>query len=157
MELFWRQGYSQTSPGDLCKAMNIKAPSFYCAFGTKEKLFLETFRHYKQSYWDKALVQLLEEKDLRKALKDFLFAVVRIYLRPKLPRGCFADISTVGLSASESRILSELDAMNRESRELFRSRLLKSMHKAKVGESLFSLDCSQAGEMGKALAEGRDA
>ena len=38
-ELFWRKGYEGTSLSDLIGAMRITAPSFYFAFGNKEKLF----------------------------------------------------------------------------------------------------------------------
>lgn len=127
METFWRQGYMQTTLADLCAAMGISAPSFYCAFGTREDIFLETVAHYKKQYWDKALVRLMREEDVRTALKNFVEDAVHIYMRPGLPKGCFVDISTVGLAPGETRIIEALAALDRETEALFRKRLLRAI------------------------------
>lgn len=127
METFWRKGYMQTTLGDLCAAMGISAPSFYCAFGTREDIFLETVAHYKKQYWDKALVRLMREEDVRTALKNFVEDAVQIYMRPGLPKGCFVDISTMGLLPGETRIIEALAALDRETEALFRKRLLRAI------------------------------
>lgn len=127
MEVFWRKGYMQTTLGDLCAAMGIKAPSFYCAFGTRAELFLETVEHYKNTYWNRALERLAAEKDIFAALENFIDDAVRIYTRPGLPRGCFIGVSTVGLSAEETRIRESLAASDRETQALFRTRLAEAV------------------------------
>ncbi|WP_165078778.1 MULTISPECIES: TetR/AcrR family transcriptional regulator [unclassified Desulfovibrio] len=124
METFWRKGYMQTTLADLCQAMGISAPSFYCAFGTREDIFLETVAHYKQQYWDKALDRLMQAGDVRTALKNFVEDAVQIYMRPGLPKGCFVEISTVGLAPGETRIIEALAVLDRETEALFRKRLL---------------------------------
>ena len=48
-ELFWRKGYEGTSLSDLTGAMHITAPSFYFAFGNKEKLFRKVIEQYYES------------------------------------------------------------------------------------------------------------
>jgi AcrR family transcriptional regulator len=50
VDLFWRNGYDQTSLTDLTKAMKINSPSFYFAFGSKEKLFRMALDHYMTRY-----------------------------------------------------------------------------------------------------------
>lgn len=127
MEVFWRNGYMLTTLGDLCKAMAITAPSFYCAFRTKEDLFLETVDHYFEIYWKGVLERLMAETDIHLALQDFLKAVVGIYLRPGLPKGCFFDISTVGLSPRETRIIAALAAIEKRTMELVRKRLIAAV------------------------------
>lgn len=127
MEVFWKKGYMQTTMDDLCKAMSITAPSFYCAFNTKEKLFLETINYYFEIYWQAALAQLMAENDIYHALQNFLKAAVEIYLRPGLPKGCFIDISTVGLTQKESRIITALESEEKKTMELIRKRLLLSV------------------------------
>ena len=124
METFWRKGYMQTTLGDLCQVMGIRPPSFYCAFGTRADIFLETVAHYKKTYWDRALDRLMREGDVRRALATFLEDAVRIYMRPGLPRGCFVEVSTVGLDPGETRISEALAALDRETEALFRKRLL---------------------------------
>jgi AcrR family transcriptional regulator len=57
MLLFWRKGFATTSMNDLCDAMNIRSPSLYAAFGSKEALYLEAVEHYARTIgppvWDK--------------------------------------------------------------------------------------------------------
>ena len=45
-ELFWRNGYDQTSLSDLTAALKISPPSFYFAFGSKERLFETVLARY---------------------------------------------------------------------------------------------------------------
>ena len=120
MEVFWRKGYAQTTLGDLCEAMGIRAPSFYLAFGSRADIFLETVAHYRKTYWDKALEGLMREGDICTALKNFIEEAVRIYMRPGLSKGCFIDVSTMSLDPGETRILEALAAQGRETEALFR-------------------------------------
>lgn len=114
----------QTTLGDLCKAMSISAPSFYCAFKTKEDLFLETYNYYFDHFWKDVLDRLMAEHDIYVAVQNFLKAVVKIYLRPGLPKGCFIDISTVGLSPNETRIMAALSDGENSTMALLRKRIL---------------------------------
>lgn len=124
LEVFWRKGYTQTTLGDLCAAMGIKASSFYCAFGTREDIFLETVAHYKKTYWDRALERLMREEDIFRAWGNFLEDAVRIYMRPGLPKGCFVDVSTMGLDPGETRITEALASLDRATEVLFCKRLM---------------------------------
>ena len=47
-ELFWRQGYENTSLEDILKATGFNRHSLYCEFGSKEGLFVEALRNYKR-------------------------------------------------------------------------------------------------------------
>lgn len=127
MEVFWKKGYMQTTMGDLCKAIGISAPSFYCAFNTREGLFIETVEHYRKVYWDKILANLMAEKDIRRAIGNFLNDAVKVYLRPTCPKGCFLDISTMGLATDETRIANAIESAEKETRELFHKRFLQAI------------------------------
>lgn len=132
MEVFWQKGYMQTTLGDLCRAMGITAPSFYCAFSTKEAIFLETVAHYRDAYWNRALERFMAEEDLFTALANFFADAIKIYLRPSLPRGCFLDISTIGLSPREKRITETLASLDQKTRELFRKRLMLAIDAGQI-------------------------
>lgn len=127
MEVFWKQGYMQSPLNDLCAAMGIKPPSFYCAFGTRENLFLETLKFYMDKYWSSILQEFSEEPDIRTALRKLLENAVKIYMRPNLPKGCFRDVSTVGLSPGEKRIADTLAFMDGRIRETLRKRLMRAI------------------------------
>lgn len=132
LEVFWKQGYMLSSLNDLCAAMGIKAPSFYCAFGTRENLFLETLRFYMDKYWSGILQEFREEADMVDSFRKLFENAARIYMRPGLPRGCFADVSTVGLGPGEERIENALAAIDERSRETFRKRLMQAIEDGQI-------------------------
>lgn len=45
-DLFWRQGYSQTSMANIVDSSGVHKPSLYRTFGTKEELFARVLRRY---------------------------------------------------------------------------------------------------------------
>lgn len=45
-EVFWTQGYAQTSIADLVEATGVHKPSLYRTFGTKDELFALVLRRY---------------------------------------------------------------------------------------------------------------
>jgi len=45
-ELFWEQGYAQTSVADLVEATGVHKPSLYRTFGSKDDLFALVLRRY---------------------------------------------------------------------------------------------------------------
>ena len=132
MELFWKQGYMQSSLSDLCAAMDIRPPSFYRAFGTRENLFLKTARFYVDKYWGSIQREFSEESDVREAFANLFKNATKMYMRPGLPKGCFIDVSTVGLGSEEARIKDALAAIDEESREVFRKRLLRAIEDGQI-------------------------
>ena len=52
MLAFWRKGFAATSMNDLCDAMDVRSPSLYAAFGSKEALYLEAIEHYVRDLSD---------------------------------------------------------------------------------------------------------
>jgi TetR/AcrR family transcriptional repressor of nem operon len=51
MELFWQQGYANTSMKDIVQATGLQPGSLYAAFGDKEKLFQQAFKKYTQDFF----------------------------------------------------------------------------------------------------------
>lgn len=48
MQVFWARGYDSASTRDLLEAMQLSRSSLYQAFGSKEQLFLEALRRYRE-------------------------------------------------------------------------------------------------------------
>lgn len=132
MEVFWRKGFMQSTLNDLCAAMGIKPPSFYCAFGTRESLFLETLRHYEDKYWAMALHDFFEEPDFRIAFGKLFEHAATTYTRPNLPRGCFVSVSITGLGPGEKHIEDMLVSVEAKSMENFRKRLLRAIDDGQI-------------------------
>jgi TetR/AcrR family transcriptional regulator, transcriptional repressor for nem operon len=49
MQVFWARGYDSASTRDLLEAMQLSRSSLYQAFGSKERLFLEALRRYRDN------------------------------------------------------------------------------------------------------------
>lgn len=49
MQVFWARGYESASTRDLLAAMQLSRSSLYQAFGSKEQLFLEALRRYRDN------------------------------------------------------------------------------------------------------------
>jgi AcrR family transcriptional regulator len=94
---FWRKGFAATSMNDLCDAMDVRSPSLYAAFGSKEALYLEAVEHYVQtigtSVWDK----LAEGATARAGVERLLLTGSDTLPKSRMkPPGCMAMLSAVG-------------------------------------------------------------
>src|SRR5271165_7064138 len=89
MEVFWALGYEGATLTDLQEAMGgITAPSFYAAFGSKEKLFREAVELYSSTLGRPMLDALAAEPSVRAALDALLHTAVAAFTKPGKPRGC---------------------------------------------------------------------
>ena len=77
MLVFWRKGFAATSMNDLCAAMQIRAPSLYAAFGSKEGLFLEAVEHYSKTLGPTIWGRLAEGPTARASVEKLLRAAVK--------------------------------------------------------------------------------
>jgi len=90
MELFWDTGYAATSLDDLRRAMDMKRPSIYAAFGDKQALYRQALDHYRARVRAVMKEVLDERRPLREALLDFYERAIEIYLSGETSgRGCF--------------------------------------------------------------------
>lgn len=106
LDLFWRNGYDKTSLTDLTQALKITPPSFYFAFGSKEKLFKKVLDRYMDvhfAYFDQALCQPTSRGVATLLLQSFAEA----YSNPAHP-GCLCINSSSPCSTSDDPIRKEI-------------------------------------------------
>lgn len=90
-DLFWRNGYAKTSLEDLTRALKITPPSFYFAFGSKERLFKNVVERYmagQTEIFSAALLQPTSRGFVTKLLEGF----ADLYSNPAHP-GCLCGNS----------------------------------------------------------------
>ena len=96
MELFWSRGYDGVSLTDLQKAMgDITAPSFYAAFGSKEKLFREAVDLYIKTRQIPIKRALAEEVTARASIEKFLLTTAEFFSQPNKPHGCLVVLGAI--------------------------------------------------------------
>src|SRR5580700_5386218 len=96
MLLFWRKGFAATSMNDLCDAMDIRSPSLYAAFGSKETLYLEAIQHYVGIFGPPVWDGLAEGATARAGVENLLLAATESLPESHVkPAGCMAALAAV--------------------------------------------------------------
>jgi AcrR family transcriptional regulator len=96
--LFWIKGFEATSIADLTEAMGIGSPSLYAAFGSKEALYAEALRHYRDNNEALVWAGFLYAGTAREAVMSLLMdsAAALTGCVVDIPRGCMVALSSVG-------------------------------------------------------------
>jgi AcrR family transcriptional regulator len=96
MVLFWRKGFAATSMNDLCDAMDVRSPSLYAAFGSKEALYLEAIQHYVETFGPPVWNGLAEGATARAGVQNLLLAATESLPESHVtPAGCMATLAAV--------------------------------------------------------------
>lgn len=96
--LFWTKGYEATSMTDLTEAMGIGSPSLYAAFGSKEALYAEAVRHYRDNNEAYVWAGFFAAATARAAVTCLLMdsAAALTGRVADIPLGCMVTLSSVG-------------------------------------------------------------
>lgn len=91
MRLFWENGYSGTSLGDITSELGLHKPSLYAAFGNKEQLFTSTLEHYRSVYAAPNLKHLSTNlsSPLEHRLLGYIYGLIKLFTDKQTPLGCF--------------------------------------------------------------------
>ncbi len=100
-DLFWKNGYEQTTLTSLTHAMGTTPPSFYFAFESKDGLFRRVIGHYQATYLG-FIDQALLEPTARSVAEATLYGSADTYTDSSHPRGCL--IVNCSLPYSEDAI-----------------------------------------------------
>lgn len=136
--LFWTKGYEATSITDLTKVMGVGSTSLYAAFGSKEELYVEAIRHYRENYealvWGRFSAAGTAREAVETLLLDSAAALTGSVC--DIPLGCMVTLSSVG---SEGH--ADLGALVRSARRIVWDRLKSRLERAvKDGEIPPSVD-----------------
>lgn len=116
-DLFWKNGYDRTSLSDLTGAMKITPPSFYFAFGSKEKLFQMVIDRYTSEQF-KFFQEALSQQTAQNVVKRLLYGFADLYTDGKHPPGCLALNSSLPCSSDDDPIRQKLAEAREQSRVL---------------------------------------
>jgi AcrR family transcriptional regulator len=109
LKVFWRKGYEGASLLDLTRAMEIKRPSLYAAFGNKKALFRKVLDRYAEgpaAYVREALAQ----PTARAAAELLMGGAIDALTDPRNPRGCLMVQGALACGEAAESVRRELAA-----------------------------------------------
>lgn len=121
MEVFWRHGYDGASLAMLTKAMGIKAPSLYAAFGSKEGLLKAALDRYALRR-SEHMRYVLAGATARDVAERFLSSIAESHTDPTNPSGCLLVQGGLACGAGSENIPFELASRRAQSETELRER-----------------------------------
>ena len=107
MNLFWLQGYKNTSIKDVVAATQLQPGSIYAAFGNKKRLFQATLDRYCQ-LMDEFILSTLGQESLPPIdrLASFYHAVAEQSIADPDAKGCMIVNTLVATPIDDTQVLS---------------------------------------------------
>jgi AcrR family transcriptional regulator len=135
--LFWSKGYEATSIADLVEAMGIGAKSLYAAFSSKEALYAEALRHYRENYDALAWGRFRAAGTAREAVEFFLLdsAASLTGCVVDIPHGCMVALSAVG-SEGNSELGELVKSARAEALTVLKERLSQAVADGEIPTSV---------------------
>ena len=125
MEVFWRHGYDGASLAMLTKAMGIKPPSLYAAFGSKEGLLKAALDRYAQRR-SEHMRFVLEGETARDVAERFLSSIAESHTDPANPPGCLLVQGGLACGAGSENIPFELASRRAQGEMELRERFIQA-------------------------------
>lgn len=123
VEVFRARGYDGATLEDLLTAMGgIAPPSFYAAFGSKDRLFREAVDLYRMTHGQK-VIAALERTPVREGIEAMLRTALQTYANPKGPGGCLILAGAANCTRANKDAHDYLRAMRQEVPARLRARL----------------------------------
>jgi AcrR family transcriptional regulator len=127
MEVFWARGYEGATLEELQTAMGgIAPPSFYAAFGSKEKLFREAVALYHSSLGER-MRNALTAATARDAVQALLHEGVRCFSDADTPRGCLLILGAINCTRANKEAYEHLHQLREQGPEMIRQRLVRGV------------------------------
>jgi len=119
---FWRNGYEATSISTLTRAMGIKPPSLYAAFGDKRALFTEAVARYVETYGSYGATALAEPT-ARAAVEKLLGLAAVEYTEASHPPGCLVISAATNCSPANHDVEAELRAQRTATKDAIAAKI----------------------------------
>jgi AcrR family transcriptional regulator len=133
MELFWEKGYEGASLEELLSAMGaISPPSFYAAFGSKERLFFEVVDLYIETVGSRPTQALESQSTARAGVEAMLREAVDIYCDPNTPTGCLVFLGAINCAPANKSVQDHLRTYRIQAPDVIRKRLERGVAEGDV-------------------------
>ncbi|KTS31021.1 TetR family transcriptional regulator [Methylobacterium indicum] len=132
MEVFWRHGYDGASLAMLTKAMGIKPPSLYAAFGSKEGLLKAALDRYAERR-SAHMRYVLAGATAHEVAERFLTSIAESHTDPANPPGCLLVQGGLACGEGSENIPFELASRRAQSETELRERFAAAKSDGDLG------------------------
>jgi TetR/AcrR family transcriptional regulator, transcriptional repressor for nem operon len=133
MDLFWRQGYENTSLETLLREMGIAKQSLYDTFGDKRALYLKAMAFYRRRT-NSALRELLASAPSAKEGFTRILLGLVAESREQHARGCLLLSANMERAVDDQEIATFLTDNQAEVESIFADTLRRGKHTGEIGE-----------------------
>jgi AcrR family transcriptional regulator len=127
IEVFWARGYDGATLEELQAAMGgIAPPSFYAAFGSKDRLFREAVGRYHREMSGRFL-GALEAPTAREGIEALLRAAVDTFSGGHGPRGCLIMLGALNCTRANKDAHDYLLELRQQGPDAIRQRLARGV------------------------------
>ena len=128
MTVFWEKGYEGASLEELQSAMGgIGPPSFYAAFGSKERLFFEVVDRFNKTVGCRNIEALEGGATARAGVEAMLREAVDVFCGRDTPPGCPVILGGVHCAPASKAVQDMLRLCRLQVPEVFRKRLRRGV------------------------------
>jgi AcrR family transcriptional regulator len=130
--VFWARGYDGATLEELLAAMGgIAPPSFYAAFGSKDRLFREAVDLYHATM-GAVVRQALDAPTARAGVAGLLHEAAHQFCRGDGPRGCLVVLSALNATRGHTGVHDYLRRLRQEAPQVIRARLARGVSEGDV-------------------------
>jgi len=133
MRVFWEKGFEGASLSHLTKAMGIKPPSLYGAFGNKQELFRKALERYRARQVP-FIYDALQEPTAYGVAERILRQSAIFLTRPGCPHGCLTIQTSLAASDEGAVIHDELITLRRDAQKALRRRFARAKQEGDLPE-----------------------
>lgn len=138
MDLFWFQGYADTSIDELVRATGASRYGLYATFGDKHDLFLLSLQRYARDVFGPMIALLEAPQASRGEIRAFFQSILQLIRQPggRGRRGCLMCNTAVELGPFDPASA---------------GRVRKHFHRVRVGFAHALKNARRSGELGRAI------
>jgi AcrR family transcriptional regulator len=133
MKVFWEKGYEGASLEELQSAMGaISPPSFYAAFGSKERLFFEAVDLYVETIGYRPMQALEAAPTAREGVEAMMRESVNLMCGKNTPPGCLMFLGAINCAPANKSVQDHMRTYRIEAPDLIRKRLQRGIAEGDV-------------------------
>lgn len=135
MELFWRQGYYDTSVSDLVAGTGANRYGLYGEFGSKQGLFRASLRVYGRDVTARMTAVMSGPDASLTEIRAFFAQFLDVLETPRGQMGCLVCNTATEISEQDAEIAADIADHLAGQRDLFRAALVNARDKGEIAAS----------------------